>query len=362
MESEREIRRAFLKLMADSMTPRQIEYIAKELNNNFNLHKECDISTSMAIPSQTAAEAVIHFFRREDDILSLFASMLNYENKKLKEHILIIHKRNHFIKILKKHKWVYDEYTKRFHRDPFYEHEINLLKSLRIIDLRNKIPYKRIISEIDQGAKNLGDKNLNWKITIRLFELNDSSEELINKIIEMLLKNQNLERHTNDLFFCLKELASNASKGNYKVVFEKNMAPSLGLNPDKDYKKFIDTFNEKFKNTNDELINLVKKNNIFFNIFMQSTVDSIAIWVANYTIISEIEKKRIYKKLNITPEELLGQFEKPDKYSEGAGMGINLVKEVLNNLTTEKEPIKLFFYPDYFKIGFVLKRAELEKK
>ena len=34
----------------------------------------------------------------------------------------------------------------------------------------------------------------------------------------------------------------------------------------------------------------------------------------------------------------------------------------MNNYITEEEPIKLIFYPNFFKIGFTLKRSDLEKK
>ena len=209
MDSITEIKRNFQRLMSNSMTPRQIEHIAQQVDSRFDLYKECGLLKSVPIPRQTAAEAVVNYFKREDDIVNLFTSMLEHENKKLRENILVIQNKQGFINILKKHKWLYDEYLTRFYRDPFFENEIHLLKSLRLIDLRKNVPHKKIISEIDKVSKDLGTKNLNWKVTIRLFELDNSNDKLINKIIALLLGSQNLERYSNDIFFCLNELASN---------------------------------------------------------------------------------------------------------------------------------------------------------
>ena len=360
MESDKEIKRAFQKLIAVSMSPRQIEDIAQQVDSRFDLYRECGMSRNIPIPRQIAAEAVINFFKRENDIIELFITMLKHENKKLRENILVIQNKNEFINMLKKHKWIYDEYMNRFNRDPFYEKEIDFLKSIRTIDLRREIPQERIISEIKKTAKEFCSSNLNWKITIRLYELNNSNENVIKNIIELLLTSQNLEKHTNDILFCLKEFASNASKANFKVAFEKNIAAQQGLDPDKNYKEFINAFNNEFKSSSDTLYTLVKEDDIFFNIFLQSSVDSIALWVSNYTHISEIEKKRIYKKMKMSASEIIELYDKTDHYAEGAGMGVHMVQEVLKNLSCSEDPIKLFFYPDFFKIGFILKRSELK--
>lgn len=361
MEYINEIRKAFLKIVTLSLTPRQIEHIGQEVDGNFNMYRESGFLESLPIPRQTAAETLLNYFKREEDIINLFEVMLKHENTKLRENQLKIQKKEYFIGILKKHKWIYDEYLMQIYRDPFYENEITFLKSLRMIDLRKNIPHKQIISQIKKISKELGGKNLNWKITIRLIEMNSENINLIKEAIELLLGTQNLTFLASDIFFCLRELANNASKANYKVIFQKYIAPSRNVDPHKNHKKFIHTFkNEISSNGTKKLLQLAKSEDIFFNIFLQSTIDSISIWISNYYSISEIEKQRIYSKLKNKSANILGLFGN-DEYAEGAGMGVNIVKQILNQYILDDEPIKLFFYPDFFKIGFTLKRSDLKR-
>ena len=42
-------------------------------------------------------------------------------------------------------------------------------------------------------------------------------------------------------------------------------------------------------------------------------------------------------------------------------MGLHLVKQVLKKFTNENEPLKLIIDHDFFKIGFTLKRSDLEE-
>ena len=93
MESINEIKKAFLDIVTLSLTPRQVEHIAQELDGNFNIYRESGFKESLPIPRQAAAETLLHYFNREEDIINLFMIMLTHENKKLRENILKIQKK-----------------------------------------------------------------------------------------------------------------------------------------------------------------------------------------------------------------------------------------------------------------------------
>ncbi len=91
---------------------------------------------------------------------------------------------------------------KQFFLDPFYEHEINFLKKIRILDLRNETDVKLIIDEISAISKKMSIKDLEWRIAMRLYDLDPQSAELIRRILDLLLARQNLQLYTGEMFFC----------------------------------------------------------------------------------------------------------------------------------------------------------------
>lgn len=360
MDAIDEIKKLFLDVMTLSLNTEQANHIAQEVNGSFNIYNESGFGYKIPIPRQTAAETILHFFRREEDIVDLFTAMLKQEGTRFHGVTMKIHKKNEFIKLLKKHKWIYDEYLTRFYRDPFYANEINFLKSIRMIDLRKKISHDKIINDIKKAAEELSLGRLDWRMTVRMYELDAEKEKLVKKIIELLLSSQKLKKYSDDMYICLKELSINASKANYKILFEKFISSKEGVTSDKNYEKFLELFKQEIKeHSNTRLSELARQEDMFFNVFFQSTENSLAIWVSNYASISKIERKRILEKLKENYFEITDVYGKEDRYSEGAGFGMNLVINVLSRHSSDPEPLKIVFYPEFVKIGFELKRTEL---
>ena len=52
-------------------------------------------------------------------------------------------------------------------------------------------------------------------------------------------------------------------------------------------------------------------------------------------------------------------FNEEDENTEGAGLGLNLIITVLKKYSSEHNPLKVLFYPEFIKIGFELNRSEL---
>lgn len=361
-----EIKKSFLRVIVNSLSTQQVNHLGGLVERKFDLNKEGGFSESIPIPRQTAAQILLDHFGNDDkDIVRLFTILLDNDGKRFYNRKLALWGRDEFIALLKKNKWNYDEDLNRFFIDPFYEREINFLRKIRLLDLRKEIDVKGIISEIESVSKAMGIQDLEWRVTLRLYDIDPHSGELIRKIISLLLTRQNLQVFSSDIFVCLKELIINASKANYKVLFDKHVTRKKGISMDSNYKEFLEIFrNEIDENGNSNLLELAKKENRYITITFQSTRESIDAWVSNNQKLTPIEKKRLYQKL--MPSE---SFESDSFYNndtddlfEGAGMGINLVLKILHNYSKDPHPLKIVFFPETLKIGFQLLRVNLLEK
>jgi hypothetical protein len=358
-----EINHMFLKVLTNSLDTGQANYLGERLDSRFNIYRVSGFPDNAPLPRRTAAEVLINYFKTEDDIVRLFTIMLENEGKRFYNTMLKVWGKQDFINLLMKNKWIYDPEVKRFLMDPFYEHEINFLKKVRILDLRHEINIPGIIKEVKNASATLSVQDLEWRITIRLYDLEPQIGELIRKILDMLLARQNLQNYTHEMYVCLKELAINASKANYKILFEKYISRPQKVTQERDYFHFLRLFQEEIEeNGNRRLIELARQEDRFINITFQSSLDSIAIWVTNSQNISLIEKQALLKKLKKGEFQSKDSFGEEPDYAEGAGFGLSLILSILKNYTQESDPLKVVFYPDFIKIGFELTRDELMAK
>ena len=358
----RRIKKLFYEILVNSLTTQQVKYLGEFLDTTFDLYHLSGFSQTQPIPRQTAAETLMIRFPEEDDLVRLFSIMLMHEGERFYNRDLAIWGRDKFIKLLKLNKWVYDPVLKQFFRDPFYEHEINFLKKIQLIDLRSDLNINNIISEISVISSKMSIRDIEWRIVIRLYDLDSITGELIRKIMGLLLSRQELQDFTGELFFCFKELAINASKANYKILFQKYVTSRQRITPEEDYSKFLELFRHEIEeNGNSNLLKLAKKDDRFYTITFQSTMESIEVWVTNTQNITIVEKKQILKKL--APDRINEEnfFNNDDENPEGAGLGLTMIINVLKKYSSDINPLKVVFYPDFIKMGFELKRSEIKE-
>ncbi len=357
----RQIRRLFKTIIINSLSTQQVNYLGVLLDSSFDLYRESGFSSTTPIPRQTAADVLINRFKDEEDIVHLFAIMLRHEGERFYNRDLVIWGKEEFCILIKRQKWVYDRDLKIFFRDPFYEHEINFLNKIQIIDLRTDLDVSDLVKQIASISKKLSIQDLHWRITLRLYDLEQHIGELVRKIMEMLLARQNLQSFTGELFFCFKELALNASKANYKLLFQKYVTEKQGIRSEGNYRKFLDLFKEEIEeNGNSNLLEFAKKDDRYYTITFQSSMDSIEVWVTNTQNISLIEKEQIVKKLAPSSLDNDSFFDDEDENTEGAGLGLTLIINVLKKYSSDPNPLKVVFYPEFVKIGFELKRSEMK--
>ncbi|TFH40641.1 MAG: hypothetical protein E4G96_07120 [Chrysiogenales bacterium] len=358
-----EINKFFLNILGNSLETGQTNYLGATLDPNFNVYTESGFYENSPLPRKTAAEVLMRYFTKDEEIVDLFTIMLRNEGQRFYNATLNIWGRDEFFQILKRYKWIFDPALMKFSRDPFYEREINFLKKIRVIDFRYEVPIKNIIKGIEKASAKMSVKDLEWRITVRLYDLDTNSGELIRKILVLLLSRQNLQGFMNEIYVCLKELAINASKANYKILFEKHVTRPQGVTPDKDYVHFLRLFKKEIEEYgNSRLFELARQKDQYINITFQSTIDAIEVWVSNNQNISLIEKKQIMEKIKKTGVRYDENQDDDDEYTEGAGFGLNMILSILTSSSKDPEPLKVIFYPDSVKIGFTLLRSELNEK
>jgi hypothetical protein len=365
---DRELRKRFFNLLVySSLDTKQFNFLGQSVDSSFDIYRISGFGPTIPIPRQTAAEIIVNYFDSQEKVVELFTVLLRNEGKRFYNATLKIYDRDPFISYLEKNKWVYDRDLQLFFLDPFFENDINFLKSIRIVDLCNTTDIQSLTEKIKKASESLKDKDLEWNVNLRLYDLDREISTLVQEIIRMLLTRQNLEEITYDLFACLKELSINASKANYKLLYEKLVTAPQGIHSDTAYRLFLEMFLDEIRqNGNKNLLKMAQSKNSFINITFQSTNTGIGVWVTNNQNITQVEKEAILKKIGYTRHDNLFDFADDDEFKEGAGLGIALVLSILHHYTETDVPLKVVFYPRYIKVGFFLTRSEiierLEKK
>ncbi|TAL36711.1 MAG: hypothetical protein EPN93_07765 [Spirochaetes bacterium] len=358
-----DVRKMFLEVVVNSLDTRQVDFLGESMNSRFSLKRLSGFGESVPVPRQTAAQVLLDNFPDENDIVKMFSFMLAHEGERFYNRTLLIWGKEEFIALLRKHKWIFDRELIHFLRDPFYEHEINFLKKVRLLDLRDEFPFDDIIADISRVSTRMGIRDLEWRISLRLYDILPKIGELVKKIIELLLTRQNLQEFHGEIFICLRELATNASKANYKLLFEKYFTSPAGITAETDYPEFLRLFKDELgEHGSSRLIEYARKDDMFFTITFQSTMESIEVWVTNNQNITVLEKQQLMKKIGMRYSWEASFAEDSDEFVEGAGLGLMLIQKILGNFSQGEQLLSVVFYPDTMKIGFSLARADLQKK
>lgn len=351
----------FINLLVNTLNSQQINHLGNMQDGKFDLYHESGFGRTIPIPRQAAAETLLGRFSSEEEIVEMFAVLLRNEGTRFFGSELKIHGGQFFLEFLTKRKWVFDNDLGTFFRDPFYEQQINFLSSIRVIDLRENVNVKKLTKSISDVTETMGDRDIEWSINLRLFDSDREVNSLIQTIIRLLLVRQNLGDVSFNIFTCLRELVVNATKANYKILFEKAVTAPEGITADKGYNQFIKLFKEELaEHGNTRLLELAKTKDQYINVTFQSTHSGIAIWVINNQNCTVVEKRAILKKLGYVGKNDMYTYADPEK-SEGAGLGIALILTILREYSEDPVPLKVVFYPQYLKMGFFLERNSILK-
>ena len=359
----KDIRKFLYKAIIQALNTDQVNHIGNLIDRKFDVGRISGFENVTSMPKTTAAETVIKYFQKSEDLIRYYEIMLNYHGRFLYDSYVHVKNRQEFINVLYKKGWIYDPDLQLFLKDNFFFDDINFLESIRVLDLRKEVNFNELLTRIKKAGENLRAIDLEWSIDMRMYGLTREVDELMQSTIEMLLAKQNLTPFTYNIYFCLRELAMNAGKAGYKHLYEKYLTKEKESSGEYDYTEILRLFRDEiYENRDMRLVELARKEDLYFDLYYKSNKHSISIWTQNYTPISKIEKIRLLDRLHISLFDDEDRFINiDDQYAEGAGMGIMMVMNILKSLYPGKEPLKVVFYPNSTKIGFVIFRADMEK-
>lgn len=359
----KEFRRELARVIRLSLNPDQAAYLAEQLDRRFDLREASGFGPHIAVPAHAAAETIVEHFREEDELLRYFELMLDRQGVFLFNSTIQVKGREQFLDMALKRHWVYDQDLKRFFRDPFFSDSINFLRSIERLDLRkaSEAEINDLRANVQEHAEKLRAVDLEWRIGLRMYRLDRPRDRLLQQVVELLLVRQNLEPRAYEIYYCLKELALNAAKANYKHIFDLHM--DRPQDDEDDYAAMLERFRLELEENGDANVGRkAEELDLFVDLAFKSTADAIVIWITNYVPIKKIEKERMLDKMNLSREDQ-HSFQAPDdEHREGAGLGLAMVMRILTHYSGQAAPLNVVFYPNATKVGFTLRRADLAGK
>ncbi|HNX59410.1 MAG TPA: hypothetical protein PKK43_09935, partial [Spirochaetota bacterium] len=135
-----------------------------------------------------------------------------------------------------------------------------------------------------------------------------------------------------------------------------------GTDPDRNYAEFLEKFRQEIEDHgNKNLLKMAKVHDRYITIAFQSSHDAIEMWVVNNQNISAVEKKKMLKVISPEVTDSDSFADDSADLSEGAGLGLPIILNMLRKYSRDPEPLKVVFYPDFIKVGFEVKRADLAR-
>ena len=168
------------------------------------------------------------------------------------------------------------------------------------------------------------------------------SREFIKMITNEYLRQIKLEKYGNLLGLCMEEIISNSVKANIKRAYF--LINNLDINNHDDYESGMKNFKEcGLKNIKDSsFVEKINKLGLYVKLTFNIEDNCLYITAKNNSVISKEEIERINKKLtlseNKTPEDI---FMNSIDLTEGAGLGIIMIKKILSQISSTDECFKI---------------------
>lgn len=153
-------------------------------------------------------------------------------------------------------------------------------------------------------------------------------DEMLKKYLELMGKPQ----YSNNIAYCIHELATNAKKANVKRMYF--LDKKLDINNKDDYEKGMKNFKIDTVNSIEKYLTKQKKKGYFIVISFQIKKKSLIIEVQNNAELTREEKRKIKIKLAAAGKnkQITEIYDEIKDSSEGAGLGIVMMKQLLKTV------------------------------
>ncbi len=186
-----------------------------------------------------------------------------------------------------------------------------------------------------------------WKINHVSYSLNEKTEHQLDIILGKILAKYDKQDIKGSVYTCLKELAVNGTKANFKSSFFN--INNVDVNNREEY--IIGT--AKFKKTLEKISNkdfgrMIYKNGYYVKISFEFSDKGLDILVLNNSRIPKFDRNRIETKLEAakTYESIADYYLDAYDDTEGAGLGLAMIIIILKGMNIDIDNFKIDFRED----------------
>lgn len=172
----------------------------------------------------------------------------------------------------------------------------------------------------------------NKPISIKTYTFLPKAQTYIDHFLTAFLEEAGLSPILDQLSFCIKELAVNAKKANFKRVYF--LDKGLNINDPEEYRKGMSSFKSEIIANQAHYLRRVKEMNLYVKIEFLTFQGLSMISVKNNSILLDSEHERILDKINKAKgyESLEEAFDDVKDDTEGSGLGILVLILMLRNV------------------------------
>lgn len=186
----------------------------------------------------------------------------------------------------------------------------------------------------------------NKRLTFTFYKYKESERLFIEKAIEDYLKSINSTSISNQISYCLHELASNACKANSKRIYFNES--NLDIRVPEHYQKGISDFKHATIVHQHKYFELRKENGLYIKFQIKRDDERLYISIINNVPLTTEEKIRIDDKIEKSHKyaTVIDAYSDLQDNTEGAGLGIYTMILMLKEIGLKENNLKIFSIND----------------
>lgn len=180
------------------------------------------------------------------------------------------------------------------------------------------------------------------RLTLTIYKYLAEERKYIDEILQLYLKETELEHLTTQLTYCIHELAGNACRANTKRSYFKYK--NLNIDEADHYNRGMESFINDVFSDKEKFHASAKEQGLYIKFQIKKTEDSIDLSVLNNVPLTLEEEDRIHQKFEAIKEfdNVAEAFTVLADTSEGAGLGIAMMVIMLKEMGLPPERLRIF--------------------
>ncbi|MDH5657016.1 MAG: hypothetical protein OEZ34_13965 [Spirochaetia bacterium] len=117
----KEVRRTLKQILINSLNTDQMNHLARDLNPSFDMGEVTGFGDKIVIPRQTAAEAILRHFQKDQSLLNFIGYMISRDGQGMSGGVIQLKGISKILGLLKEECWIFDQKSFTFSRDQSVE-------------------------------------------------------------------------------------------------------------------------------------------------------------------------------------------------------------------------------------------------